>query len=213
MMDLKLVVLFLVKKYPLHNYNYIYVLLISVSRYLPSLFVLILSHISGFALSPVILDNFGPLTNYGLNIGCFVIAILYTIIFIPHQPSATKKATKNLIKDLLISPVSNMIKCLFKRREGGIHWLIAIQIYLLSTYWFALYEIADMRYLYMLKTLDGFTGQDYSYYTTFNSCLSCVGLLVILPIMTNYFRLHDAMILAICVGLETLSKLLLVLLY
>ena len=150
MMDLKLVVLFLVKKYPIHNYNYIYiyVLLLLVRRYyLPILFILILPLISGFALSPVILDNFGPLTNYGLNIGCFVIAILYTIIFIPHQPSATKKATKNLIKDMLISPVSNMIKCLFKRREGGIHWLIAIQIYLLSTYWFALYEIADMRYL------------------------------------------------------------------
>ena len=169
--------------------------------------ILILLFISGFALSPIILDNFGPLTNYGINIGCFVTAIVYTFIFIPHQPSPTKKASKNMLKDLLISPIYDMIKCLFKRRERGMHWLIAIQIYLLSTYWFALYEIADMRYLYMLKTIDGFTGQGYSYYTTYNSVLSCVGLLVILPIMTNYFRLHDAMILAICIGLETLSML------
>ena len=69
--------------------------------------------------------------------------------------------SQNLSLKLLVTPVIDMFRCLFKKRDKGLHWLIAIQIFLFITYWFVVYETAEMRYLYMLKTFDGFSGADY----------------------------------------------------
>ena len=130
----------------------------------------------------------------------------YTFIFIPFQSGATQNSSQNkTLRDLLVSPVIEMFRCLFKKRSGGLHWLIAIQIYLFATYWFAGY-VYNMRYLYLLKTINGFTGSDFSYYTSYNNFLDVIGLLVMLPTFSNYFKLHDAMITTLCCATEAISK-------
>ena len=132
---------------------------------------------------------------------------MYTFIFIPFQSGANQNASQNkTLRDLLVSPVIEMFRCMFKKRPGGLHWLIAIQIYLFSTYWFAGYELFEMRYLYLLKTINGFTGSDFAYYTTYINSVAAIGLLVMLPTFSNYFKLHDAMIAAISCATEAISK-------
>ena len=159
-------------------------------------------------LSPVILRYAGALTNYGLEIGCTTIALIYTIIFIPNKSSSSTNHNQKgaLVRDIIVAPVIDMFHCLFRKRDRGLHWLIAIQIFLASTYWFTIYEFSEMRYLYLLKTMDGFTGSQYSYYSTYMMSLTVIALLVILPILSNYIKLHDALILTICVATEALSK-------
>ena len=125
---------------------------------------------------------------------------------IPHQPSSTNKVSKNICRNLIVTPVIDMFRCLFKRRDRGLHWLIAIQIFLFIAYWFVVYETAEMRYLYMLKTFDGFSGADYSYYNAYCTALSFFGLLFIQPLMISYDGLHDALYISICLGTETKSK-------
>ena len=80
------------------------------------------------------------------------------------------------------------------------------QIFLFITYWFVVYETAEMRYLYMLKTFDGFSGADYSYYNNYCCILTVFGLLFIQPLMISYDGLHDALYISICLGSETISN-------
>ena len=159
-------------------------------------------------LSPVVYMYAGALSNYGVEIGCTTIAIIYTIIFIPNKSSSViqKGASGNTFRDMIVSPVIDMFRCLFRKRDRGLHWLIAIQICCHSIYWFTIYDFTEMRYLYLLDTMDGFTGSQYSYYSTYMMSLTTVALLFILPILSNYFKLHDALILTICVATEALSK-------
>ena len=124
---------------------------------------------------------------------------------IPHQPS-TNKISRNICTKLLVTPVIDMFRCLFKKRDKGLHWLIAIQIFLFITYWFVVYETAEMRYLYMLKTFDGYSGADYSYYNAYCCILTVFGLLFIQPLMISYDGLHDALYISICLGSETISN-------
>ena len=58
----------------------------------------------------------------------------------------------------------------------------------------------------MLKTFDGFSGADYSYYNAYCCTLTVFGLLVIQPLIISYDGLHDALYLLICLGSETISK-------
>ena len=160
--------------------------------------------LAGTALSPIILFSIGAFGNYGIKIGSGLIAICYITIFIPHKPSE-KITSNNIFMDLLILPLIDMIKTLLKRRPRGMHWLIAIQMFAFALYWFVVQEF-HLRYLYMLKTFDGFDGTSYSWYIIFSNACSIVGLLVLIPIMSNYFLFHDAAMLTICVGLEAFSK-------
>ena len=130
---------------------------------------------------------------------------LYFFIF----PAAIQKgqgASGTTFRDIIVSPVIDMFRCLFRKRNRGLHWLIAIQICCHSIYWFTIYDFTEMRYLYLLDTMDGFNGSQYSYYSTYMMSLTVIALLVILPILSNYFKLHDALILTICVATEALSK-------
>ena len=91
----------------------------------------------------------GALTNYGVEIGCTTIALIYTIIFIPNKSSSSANHNQKgaLVRDIIVAPVIDMFHCLFRKRDRGLHGLIAIQIFLASTYWFTIYEFSEMRYL------------------------------------------------------------------
>ena len=157
----------------------------------------------GTVLSPIVLVSIGAYGNYGIKAGSAFLAFLYILVVIPHSP-AKRQSTKNFIMDFFISPIIDMLKTLFKRRPRGMHWLIAIQIYAFASYWFTLQEMF-MKYLFMLKVFEGFDGIGYSWFTIYETGINLIGLLVILPIMSNYFLIHDAAMLTICVGLEAIS--------
>ena len=158
----------------------------------------------GTILAPIVLVNIGIFGTYSISIGCGVLMFLYIFIFIPHTLSK-RNSTKNFITEFMISPLIDMFKTLFKRRPRGMHWLIGIQIYAFASYWFTIQEIF-MRYLFMLKTFEGFDAISYSWFYNYETVSNMVGLLVIFPIMSNYFLIHDTAMLTIFVSLEALSK-------
>ena len=94
-----------------------------------------------------------------------------------------------------------MFKTIFKIRPKGLHVLIAIQFFMYASYCFVLEEKA-LRYLYLLKLFEGFTATDYSRFYAYATSINAVGLLVILPVLSKLFHLHDSLLLTICVGTE-----------
>ena len=78
-----------------------------------SLFVVI-----GTVLSPIIKNNFGRYTNYGLKVGCTSLALLYTIFLVKEPPKSDKGKGKNHQKLSIITPLLSfvdLIKTVFKR--------------------------------------------------------------------------------------------------
>ena len=56
-----------------------------------------------------------------------------------------------------------------ERRPYGLHMMIALQLYLFGSYCFTWPEM-QIRYLYMLKTFEGFDGADFSIFFAFTCC-------------------------------------------
>ena len=80
-----------------------------------SLFVVI-----GTVLSPIIKNNFGRYTNYGLKVGCTFLALLYTIFLVKEPPKSDKDKGKNHQKLSIITPLLSfvdLIKTVFKRLQ------------------------------------------------------------------------------------------------
>lgn len=68
-------------------------------------------------------------------------------------------------------PLVELFRAIFKRRPYGLHILIAVQLYVYASVAFA-WEEQSVRYLYMLKTFEGFDAIDYSRYYSF-TCSGC----------------------------------------
>ena len=94
-----------------------------------------------------------------------------------------------------------MFRAIFKIRPNGLHVLIAIQLYMYASYAFVVEE-KIMKYLYLSKVFEGFTGADYSIFSAFSESINAVALLLLLPILSKVFRFHDSLLLTICVGTE-----------
>ena len=92
----------------------------------------------GTILSPIIKNQFGRYTSYGLKIVCSFLALLYTIIQVKEPPKSDenkgkKQETQKLtIMTLLLSFV-DMIKTVFKRFQD-ISYLIAFLNFPSSAY-------------------------------------------------------------------------------
>ena len=78
-----------------------------------SLFVVI-----GTVLSPIIKNNFGRYTNYGLKVGCTFLSLLYVTFLVKEPPKndKDKKQEKLTIITPLLSFV-DLIKTVFKRLQ------------------------------------------------------------------------------------------------
>ena len=113
------------------------------------------------------MNNVGKLTNYIIKCVCTSCAVLYLILIIKESPKTTEKEdvtkTKRFIKDMLIDPLIDMFKAMFKLRPNKIHLLVGLQFFNFACYWFAIEE-KPIRYLYMLKTFQGFDASDYSWF-------------------------------------------------
>ena len=80
-----------------------------------SLFVVI-----GTILSPIIKNNFGRYTNYGLKVGCTFLALLYIIFLVKEPPKSDEDKDKKQEKLTIITPLLSfvdLIKTVFKRLQ------------------------------------------------------------------------------------------------
>ena len=68
----------------------------------------------------------------------------------------------------------------------------------------ASYEEELLRYLFLQKSF-GFTGTDFAYLTVFITSINSIGLLVILPILSQLLKFHDATIQTISITVESLG--------
>ena len=131
------------------------------------------------------MNKFGRYTSYGLRCGCTFLSISYAIIFVKKPQLNNVDANSNEIEDnnhsltmkekitsfphdFIFKPFIDMIKTVFKRRPHGLHFLVALQFYLYGSYSFTWSE-RGIRYLYMLKTFEGFDGADYSRFLAFTA--------------------------------------------
>ena len=128
-------------------------------------------------VSPIILNNLGEYANFGIKCACTFLALFYTI-FIIKDPRNNTKAEKNsstqnmsncfgFLKQFVFMPLVELFKAIFKRRPYGLHILIAMQLYGYASYCLT-WEERSLRYLYMLKTFEGFDAVDYSRYYSFH---------------------------------------------
>ena len=113
--------------------------------------------------------------------------------------------SKSVLTEFLYLPLYDLVKCLFKKRSQGLHWLILIQLFCYALYTFSIEEIG-MRYLFMFKQFEGIQQVDYAHFNIYSTIVTSVGLLVVFPTLSKYFGLHDATLSIICVGLEGIGK-------
>ena len=172
----------------------------------------LVARVSGTLLAPIMSENTNKYANFILKLVSDLLAILYLIFIIKDTPrinnSSVGEGVNSIgkkIHEFIIRPLIDMFKSIFKIRLNGVHVLIAIQFYMFATYWFVLEEKA-LKYLYMLKTFEGFTATDYSRFFAFSTSVNAVGLLIIVPIMSKVFHWHDSMLLTICLTTETAGK-------
>ena len=163
----------------------------------------ILGKISGTFLSPIILQHLSATYNYAFKIGCTLIAVIYVILMVkpPSKPAQSEK--KKMTFQTLFKPLIDMFKALFTKRPNKLHWIIAVQYFLYASYCYS-NEEEVMRYLYLQKSV-GVTGTDYAYLTVFTTLINSFGLLVLLPILSHKFKLHDASIQTLCLAVECMG--------
>ena len=167
----------------------------------------LIARVTGALVSPIIANNIDRYANFGLKLACDLFAVLYLILIITDTPRIIESNQKRepsigqKIKSVVISPLMDMFKAIFKIRPKGLHVLIAIQFCMYATYCFVLEEKA-LKYLYLSKLFEGFTATDYSRFYAYATSINAVGLLVILPVLSKLFHLHDSLLLTICVGTE-----------
>ena len=104
---------------------------------------------------------------------------------------------------LIFKPLKDMFGALFRLRPNGIHILLAIQYFCFASYWFSIPE-NELKYLYLQNTL-GFDGTDYSWLTVFRTGFNTLGLLLILPFLSQFCKLHDTMIQTIVTTAECIG--------
>jgi len=63
----------------------------------------------------------------------------------------------------------------------------------------------SLRYVYMLKTFPGFDGASFSHFILFFNIKDIFALLVIMPIVSAKFQMHEALLIAITLVLQSLG--------
>ena len=140
----------------------------------------------GTALSPVILMNIGRIAIFGSQLGCVFLGTIYIALFLPQispknenleNPKLQQEGTSSsivlpkrtlslIIKEFVIFPLLDLVKCLCKKRPRGLHWLILMQISVYALYAFA-FEEYHLRYFFMSKSFQGFGPVDFAIFNVY----------------------------------------------
>ena len=163
----------------------------------------VLGTISGTLLSPLVLDHLGAMYCYIFKLICTLVVFVY--VFIRVKKSQRTKAVKSKLGfKTLLNPLVDLTKTIFVRRPCKVHYILAIQFGLYAIYCSSIEE-RRMKYLYLQKVLDGFTGSDDAYMTVFITAMNSIGLLIILPLLSHKLKLHDALIQVFVVATECMG--------
>ena len=167
----------------------------------------ILGIITGTFLSPIILKEWGAVANYSIRIGCSALVLFYTIFIIKEPERDQEKGpNKKLSLSMLLKPIKDMLKAIFQRRTNALQYLLLIQFTLYALYFFDI-EYYGLLYLYLQKYFD-FDGTDYSYFRILSTCMTVLGTLVLMPLLSLKCKIHDALLQTIFVSMECLALLL-----
>lgn len=166
--------------------------------------------IIGTLLSPVILEYLDYYGSYSLSSALILAALVYCVLFVPEplvketdDPENEIKSLRTLVWSVIKTPVLGLVSLFTKKRKTALKALILLQLVCYFIYWFVI-ELHTLNYLYMRLVFDGFTENDYSYYTVYNSICCTIYLMVAVPLMNTKVRLHDATMLVIIVSSEAL---------
>ena len=163
----------------------------------------VLGKITGTLLSPLVLNSLGATFNYAFKFCFILVATIYVAIMVKMPGNSSQEPRKNFNITDLFKPVVELLKTLFARRPNKLHWLLLVQFIVYAGYKCS-YEEELIRFLYLQKSF-GFTGTDYAYLTVFITSLNSVGLLIILPILSQWFRFHDTAVQTLGLSVETLG--------
>ena len=189
-----------------------------------------LANIVGTLLSPFIFKQLGYFGNYAISSLFFAMSIAYLIWFvrepIQRRPDDSKmsevKTQKQTSKSLpemvlecfgklksflakaVIIPLIGMKSVVTKDRKSILKFLIFLQFLCYGLYLFTL-QMQSLTYLYMLLVFDGFNETDYALFNIVMSLISFVCLMIIMPIFSGKFQVHDALMLFIISVCEVAS--------
>ena len=173
-----------------------------------------LAILCGTALSPIITSSIGNLGALIARCALALCAVVY--LFFVKEPIKKKENmgsgnSKTLCEkmrifliDGIVQPIYQMLKTVFKSRPKHLRTLLMIQLFVYGMYWFIL-NYYGLAYLYMLKILDNFDGEDYAYYMVASNLLSMFGLLVVMPIISGKLHIHEGLILTFITGTTTIG--------
>ena len=111
----------------------------------------------------------------------------------------------NFIQISVKIPLEGMRELLMKDRKTILKYLIAIQFICFSTYWLTL-QIWNLYYLYMLLVFKGFNETDYANFNVAMSVLNTFCLVILMPILSGKFEIHDSLLIFIMLMFEVVSS-------
>jgi len=188
-----------------------------------------LASVAGTLVSPYIFRTLGFYGNYIISATFYSSGIAYLVFFVkepivksnPNHGPQTKNDEveanpmsrffqpmltnmKSFFKQAVVVPLTGMKSVLTRDRKKILKLLIALQ---LITYGIYIFSINRLNYLYMLLVFDGFTSTDYAFFGIFISLLNAFFLIIVMPIVSGKFKIHDALMLVIIVAFEIVSAL------
>jgi MFS family permease len=164
----------------------------------------------GTLISPKVFDWLGFYGNFGISGGVVILAILYHI-FIVGEPmkneetekSQIEKSSLKFITKAFVTPILGMRDLLVKKRKPVLMFLIFLQFLWFCFYWLII-EIKFLLYLYMLLVFN-ISASDYATFNVVMNLCHAVCLMLVVPILSQKFKLHDAMLIFIILVTEVIS--------
>ena len=163
----------------------------------------VLGRLAGTYFSPIVKNNLGAPYNYALKIICLILVLVY-VAFCVKETSDKKFAVACQNALDWFKPLVDMWKAMTKIRPN-LNLILAIQYIVFAIYAFS-FEEEMIRYLYMQKAFDGFSGEDFAYLTMFITAMNTIGLLVILPLLSHILNLHESTIQTMAITVEVIGK-------
>ena len=108
---------------------------------------------------------------------------------------------------LFVAPIVSLFKTFSKKRPKGRRNLVLMQFLIYGSYRM-ISEENHLEYVYLKHQFSGFTGSDYSYITNYKNFLSVLGLLVLTPLFTKRFGIHESLLSSIALAMACLGYLL-----
>ena len=106
-----------------------------------------------------------------------------------------------LIKTAFVTPIVGMKEMFLHQRKTILKFLILLQLILFIIYWLYI----DMIYLYLRLVFKPFDASDYATFSVIINICNAICLMIIVPILSQKFKIHDAMLIFIILVTEVIS--------